>query len=219
MIRIGTRPSRLALKQVEEVVQMYKIREYEIIEYKTTGDFDKKTPLSGLPEGSDFFTDTIERALLGGEIDIAVHSAKDLPGRIPNGLEVVALTKSINPYDVFVSRKNIFFEKLPLGAIVGVCSARRKKQIANYMPDIKVADVRGNIDERIELLDTGRVDGLILAAAGLIRLGLEKRITQFLPFEIFEPHPMQGMRAVESRADNHRIKKIFYENKQSHQKL
>ncbi len=219
MIRIGIRPSILAQRQAEEIIQMYKIQKYKIIKYKTAGDFDKKTPLSEVPDGSDFFTDTIERALLDGEIDIAVHSAKDLPGKIPDGLEIVALTQGINPYDAFVSRKNIFLEKLQRDSKVGVCSMRRKKQLANYNPYIKITDVRGNINERLQLLDNGIVDGLILAAAALMRLGLENRLTQFLPLEVFAPHPMQGRLAVESCSDNHRVREIFCEKSQVNQTL
>jgi hydroxymethylbilane synthase len=217
IIKIGARGSKLSLKQVEEIIN--KLRElgfeymtFEIKTYCTRGDVDKVTPLSEV-EGSDFFTDTIEKALLNNEIDVAIHSAKDLPRVLPSGLKIVAVTKSINPYDALVVREDLkncnSLEKLPKGAVIGVSGTRRRQALRKYRSDLRIADIRGNIDERLERLDRGEYDAIIVAACALIRLGLEDRITQEIPFEIVPPHPLQGCLAVETRENNFEIEKIF----------
>ncbi|MCM8810597.1 MAG: hydroxymethylbilane synthase [Candidatus Omnitrophica bacterium] len=207
-IRIGTRPSKLALKQVEEVVKLLGLESFEIKKYDTSGDRDKITPISEI-EGTDFFTDTIEKALIEREIDIAVHSAKDLPDKIKDGLIIAAITKSIDPYDVLVVRKGLNYKnllELPYHAKIGTSSKRRKEQLKKYRNDFIIVDIRGNIEERIEKLDTGSdLDAIVIAGAGLIRLGLEDRITQRIPFEILKPHPLQGCLAIETQKDNYEI--------------
>lgn len=181
---------------------------YEIVVFSTTGDIDKQIPISEI-EGTDFFTDTIEKALLKGEIDIAVHSAKDLPDKIPDGLIVADITKSIDPYDVLVVKKGLKYKslsELPYKAKIGTSSQRRKEQLKKYRNDFVIVDIRGNIEERIEKLDTSSdLDAIIIAAAGLVRLGLEDRITQRIPFKILAPHPLQGCLAIETREDNYEI--------------
>lgn len=186
--------------------------EFEVKVYNTRGDLDKETPISRV-DGTDFFTGTIERALLDKEIDVAVHSAKDLPERIPEGLVIAALTRSIDPYDVLVVHPSLksagSLEKLPPGIRLGTSSVRRKEAIKRYRPDIKVTDIRGNIEERIEKLDRGEYEALVLAAAGLIRLGLEDRISQRIPFRILTPHPLQGRLAVEARKEDRELITFF----------
>lgn len=204
-LRIGTRPSLLALKQVEEVVKLLEIESFEVKTYNTSGDIDKATPISKI-EGTDFFTDTVEKALLKGEIDIAVHSAKDLPDKIPEGLIVAAITKSIDPYDVLVSRNNLKLQELPNRAKIGTSSNRRKEQLKKFRNEFMMVDIRGNIEERLKKIDNSSdLDAIVIASAGLIRLGLEHRITQSIPFEILTPHPLQGSLAIETYEDNYKM--------------
>ncbi|MGB9612961.1 MAG: hydroxymethylbilane synthase [Candidatus Margulisiibacteriota bacterium] len=200
-IRIGTRGSRLALVQVNEVVEKLGIEDFEIVVFETRGDRDKNTPLDQV-EGTDFFTDRIEEALLKKEIDLAVHSAKDLPDQLPEGLEIAVVTDSIDPADVLVSRGNQKLTELPSGAKVGTSSQRRKEQIQRLRPDLRVADLRGNIEERLAKLDGGEYDAIVIAAAGLIRLGLQDRIAERLPFETAKG---QGSLAIEVRKDDQEI--------------
>lgn len=205
ILRIGTRRSPLALKQVKEVEgylrKFYPDVKMEIIGIDTSGDKDKITPISNI-EGTDFFTREIDEALLKGEIDFAVHSAKDLPDRIPEGLYIAAITKSIDPYDALVSKENLKIDELKKGAKIGVSSQRRKIQLKKYRDDFQVVDIRGNVEERLEKLNKDGLDGIIVAACALIRLGLEDRITQRIPFEILTPHPLQGALAIEVIEDN-----------------
>lgn len=177
---------------------------FEVKIYNTTGDMDKSTPISEV-DGTNFFTDSIEKALLNGEIDIAVHSAKDLPDVIPEGLTIVVVTKSIDPYDVLVSKRNLKLDKLFHGAKIGTSSNRRKEQLRKFRNDFQIVDIRGNIEDRLAKLDSGDLDGIVIAAAGLIRLGLENRITQRIPFEIVTPHPLQGSLAIEVRENDKEI--------------
>lgn len=203
--RIGTRISPLALKQVEEITQalksLYSKIDYEIVGMETYGDKDKTTPISDI-EGTDFFTREIERALLEEKIDFAVHSAKDLPDKIPVGLSIAAITKSIDPYDALVSKNNLFLEQLPNAAKIGASSLRRKTQLKKYRADFQIVDIRGNIEERLEKLAKDGLDAIIVAACALVRLGLEYRISQRVPFEILTPHPLQGSLAIELRQNS-----------------
>lgn len=203
--RVGTRASPLALKQTEEIIRCLKefspASDFEIVGIETRGDKDKVTPISDI-EGSDFFTKEIEELLLKGEIDFAVHSAKDLPAEIPKGLTLAAITKPIDHYDALVSKDNLKIEELKSGAKIGASSLRRKIQLKKYRDDFQIVDIRGNIEERLEILDKNGLDGIIVAACALVRLGLEGRIAQRIPFEILRPHLLQGSLAVEVRQDN-----------------
>lgn len=209
--RIGTRKSPLALKQVDEVIgslkQLYPDREAEIIAIDTYGDRDKATPISDI-EGTDFFTREIDDALLRNEIDFVVHSAKDLPDRLAQGLELVFITESIDPHDCLVSKSGLKLDELPKGAKIGTSSLCRKTQLKKYRSDFEIIDIRGNIGERLEKLENSDLDAIVIAAAGLIRLGLEHRITQKIPFEILRPHPLQGSLAVVTKSV-----KVQYETK------
>jgi len=189
------------LAQVREVVEKLGVKEIAIKIYNTSGDLDKVTPIEKV-EGTDFFTDKIEQALLGHEIDLAVHSAKDLPETIPEGLAIAVITRSIDPSDILVSRGNFKLGELPQGARVGTSSGRRKKQLLQVRPDLEVADLRGNLDERLEKLDRGEYDAIVVAAAGLIRLGLAERITERLPFETAKG---QGALALEIRKEDQEL--------------
>ncbi len=185
--------------------------DYLIKTFDTKGDKDKTTPISQI-EGSDFFTDTIEKALLKNEIDVAVHSAKDLPDVIHKDLYIAAITKSIDPYDVLVVGKDLNYkslDELPYNAKIGTCSQRRKQQLKQYRADFEIIEIRGNIDERIKYLDESQLHAIVIAAAGLVRLGLEERITQRIPFEIITPHPLQGCLAIEVRKNDITLIEIF----------
>ncbi|MCK4264520.1 MAG: hydroxymethylbilane synthase [Candidatus Aminicenantes bacterium] len=213
-IRIGTRSSPLALKQVEEVIALIEKTHpecrFDVVKMKTFGDMDKTMPLEKL-EGTDFFTREIEEALLDGKVDLAVHSAKDLPEVLPDGLEIAAIFESIDPYDVLISKNNLKLKELPSGARIGTSSLRRKTQLRCFREDFRIFDIRGNIGERLKKLDENDLDAIVIAAAGLIRLGLEDRITEKLSFDILKPHPMQGCLAVEIRSGDTRIKKFMSE--------
>ena len=212
MFRVGTRTSPLALRQVEEVIgflrEFYPDIKTEIIGIDTYGDKDKITPISEM-EGTDFFTREIEEALLKGEIDLAVHSAKDLPDKIPEGLYLAAITKSIDPYEALVSRNNRKLSEIPYGAEIGASSQRRKTQLKAYRNDFKMVDIRGNIQERLHRLDQGDLEAVIVAACALVRLGLEERITERISFKILKPHPWQGSLAIETREEDTDLIKLL----------
>lgn len=207
-IRIGTRSSPLALKQVDEIIKSFGLKNLEVITYNTTGDMDKRTPLPET-EGTNFFTDTIDHALFTGEIDCAVHSAKDLPDKLPAGLKIAVLTKAIDSSDALVSKNDLKLNELPKGARIGASSTRRKEQLKKFRSDFHSVDIRGNVDDRLKKFELSELDGLIVAASALIRLGLENRIAERLPVEIFKPHPLQGSLAVVVRKDDYETEKIF----------
>lgn len=208
LLRAGARPSRLSLRQVEEVARLLPDVEFKPVKIATPGDRDKRTPLAGF-EGGDFFTRDIEEALLGGRIDVAIHSAKDLEEDAPAVLTIAAMTKSISPYDCLVSRKGLTLESLGSGAIIGTSSGKRRSEVARYRGDLIARDIRGDIDERLGQLDEGLYDAIIVAHAALIRLGYENRIAQIIPPDIVEPHPLQGRLAIQVRKDRPDLIDIF----------
>jgi len=198
----------LAIKQAREIQNMLKKEVFEFVPIETHGDKDKLMPFSHI-EGTDFFTREIEEALIRGDIDAAVHSAKDLQEYIPTQLEVAAITASISPYECLISRDNRRLDELLPGARIGTSSRKRKEALLKYRRDFKVCDLRGNIEERINQLDRGNFDAIIVAHAALIRLGRENRITQVIPQEIIPAHPLQGSLAIEVRADDAEMIKLF----------
>lgn len=206
--RIGTRTSPLALKQVEEIVgalkEFYPAIKIEEVGIDTYGDRDKATPISQI-EGSDFFTREIDEALLVGKVDFAVHSAKDLPDNLKENLVIAAITDSIDPYDVLVSKSGLKLHELPYGARIGTSSLRRKEALKRFRSDFQIVDIRGNIEERLEKLDNSDLEAIVIAAASLIRLGLGDRITQRIPFEILKPHSLQGALAVVIRTEDSQL--------------
>jgi len=147
-IRIGTRPSKLALKQVEEIISRTDGIDFDIVIIKTKGDRDKETPLAG-QEFSDFFTYDIEQRLIYGRIDIAVHSAKDLEPILPKELIIASITASISPFEALASKDNLTLAQLSKDSVIGTSSANRKAAINRYRSDLIVKDIRGNVDERI----------------------------------------------------------------------
>ena len=197
-IRIGTRRSRLALAQAQEVVDQLATLgvETEVVPMVTSGDRGA-TP-QGVPGGvKGLFVNEIVRALQRGEIDAAVHSAKDLPADNPEGVVVGAVPERGVPFDVLVTRNG----ELPAGAVVGTSSIRRRAQLIRSRPELKIAEMRGNVDTRLRKLETGDVDALILASAGLARLDLRPPSTP-LPLEEMVPAPGQGALAVQAREDD-----------------
>lgn len=211
-LRVGTRKSPLALAQVHEVLRALKriapAVQTEIVGIDTVGDRDKKTPISEM-EGTDFFTREIDDALIQGKVDFAVHSAKDLPDVLPRGIRVAAVTASVDPYDVLVSRKGLKLSKLPRGATIGTSSERRKKQLRAYRPDFNIVDIRGTMQERLDQLETGGLDAIVIAAAGLTRLGLGDHITERISLNVLRPHPLQGSLAITVRLRDRRLQKLF----------
>jgi len=213
LLKIGTRPSRLALEQAAEIKSYLPWLKLQIVPIKTSGDKDKFTPLV-LQEESDFFTREIEEALLKGDIDVAVHSAKDLEQNMPQGLIVAAITRSISPFECLVSRDNLLLHELPKGSRVATSSQRRRDALAHYRKDFILEDIRGNVDERLAQLDSGAFDALIVAHAAMLRLGYEDRIAQIIPADIMPPHPLQGRLALQvksSRADLFAIFRSLHE--------
>jgi len=203
-ILIGTRGSKLALLQAQEVVDQLQLANpslhFELKVIKTAGDIDRKTSLNVLG-GKGIFVKEIEEALLRREIDIAVHSLKDMPTDIPAGLRLAAATERLDPRDAFVSARGVRLAKLPPSSRVGTGSQRRAVQLLAQRPDVSVADMRGNIDTRLRKCAAAEVDGIILAAAALIRMQLDDRITQYLPPDTFVPAVGQGTLGIEIRDD------------------
>jgi hydroxymethylbilane synthase len=200
-LRIGTRSSRLALAQSELVAERLRAVHggiaIELVEITTAGDRDQSTPLA---EGVGWFTTAIQEALQRGEIDVAVHSYKDLPTKRPEGLVIAAVPMREDPRDALVSRQGLPLKRLPAGAVVGTSSPRREAQVRAIRPDIEVRPIRGNVDTRIAKVDAGEFDAAVLALAGLKRLGLEGRATEVFGVYDILPAPAQGALAVECRA-------------------
>ncbi len=208
---IGTRGSALAVWQAEWVLA--RLREVEpgigisIKRIKTTGDKVLDTPLAMIG-GKGLFVKEIEDALARGEIDLAVHSMKDVPTRLPQGMAILAMPERDNPYDVLISRRGLLLDDMPKGARIGTSSLRRQSQILRYRPDLTVVMLRGNLDTRLRKLDEGAYDGIIVAAAGLNRLGLAHRVTQSLSADICLPAIAQGALGLEGRADDDVVKML-----------
>ena len=196
---VGTRGSALALAQARWVIERLR-RLHPDVEFvekviKTGGDRGQMKEIGA-------FVKELEEALQRGEIDLAVHSLKDLPTRQPEGLVIGAVPARATPYDVLISRDGRPLEELPAGARVGTGSPRRRAQLLALRPDLEILPIRGNVDTRLRKLDAGEVDALVLAEAGLERLGLLERVTERLPFEAMLPAVGQGALAVEVRADD-----------------
>ena len=210
-LTVGTRGSALAMTQTESVVAALRARhaglDVRVQRITTTGDVMRDVPLATIG-GRGVFVDAIESALREREIDVAVHSAKDLPSHIPADLAIAAFLERADPRDVLLSRAGSLRE-LPPGARVGTSSLRRVSLIHASRPDIHTLDVRGNVDTRLRKLDAGDYDAIVLAGAGLIRLSLTSRITEWLPAESFLPSPGQGALAIETRADDADVQHLF----------
>ena len=203
-ITIGTRGSALALTQTASVIDtlrsLHPGLDVGVRRITTKGDVMRDVPLATLG-GRGVFVDAIEEALRQHEIDLAVHSAKDLPSRVPPDLAIAAFLERADARDVLVSRAGTL-GALPPGARVGTSSLRRVSQIHAERPDVDTLDLRGNVDTRLRKLDAGDYDAIVLAGAGLIRLGLASRVTEWLSVDVMVPSPGQGALALEIRADD-----------------
>ncbi len=199
LLRLATRGSALARAQAQlasEAIHRTGGPGTELLIVRTEGDHNQSTPIGEL-EGQGWFTAAIERALLDGRADIAVHAAKDLPTELAAGLEVAALLPRADARDVLVCRDGGGLDALSDGATVGSSSARRAVLLADLRPGLRCVPIRGNVDTRLRKLDSGEVDGLLVAAAGLDRLGLSDRIGERLDPRSFVPAPAQGAIALE----------------------
>jgi len=202
-LRLGTRASQLALWQAEWVAAQLTSRgaAIELITLTTEGDAGQTQPISS--GGSvGVFTRRIQQALLAEEVDLAVHSLKDLPTEVVDGLELTAVPRRESVADVLICRQAESLDGLADGAVVGTGSLRRQAQLLAARPDLAVRDIRGNVDTRLAKLDRGDYDAVVLAEAGLKRLGLAERITQVLPVSIMLPAVGQGALGIESRAND-----------------
>jgi len=204
-IRIATRHSPLAMWQANfirsELLKHHPDLIVELLPMKTKGDIILDTPLAKVG-GKGLFVKELEVAILEGRADIAVHSIKDVPVDFPEGLGLTTICKREDPHDAFVSNHYKQLDELPEGAIVGTCSLRRQCQILALRPDLIIKNLRGNVNTRLAKLDAGEYDAIILAAAGLMRLGMQHRITSLIAPEVSLPAVGQGAVGIECRLDD-----------------
>jgi hydroxymethylbilane synthase len=203
-LRLATRGSPLALAQAalaEAALRRQGVEEVETVVIRTQGDRAADTPVERL-EGEGWFTVALEQALLDGRADVAVHSAKDLPNRLAPGLPVAAFLERADCRDGLVTRVGARLDDLPEGARVGTSSARRAALLAGVRPDLRAVPIRGNVDTRLSKLDAGEVDAILVACAGLDRIGRSDRITMRLDPAVFVPAPCQGAIALQASAES-----------------
>lgn len=212
LIRIATRRSPLALWQAEHVAERLKANhpdlEIELVKMITTGDKILDTPLAKIG-GKGLFVKELEQGMFNDEADIAVHSMKDVPAKLPDGLSIEAILNREDPSDAFVSNKYNNIEELPLNASVGTSSLRRQCQLLEKRPDLNIKPLRGNVNTRLRKLDEGEYDAIILASAGLIRLQFEARIKSSIPLTQSIPAIGQGAIGIECRTDDEDVKKLI----------
>ncbi len=211
-LRIGTRGSSLALWQANHIADLLAQHhgiETELVRIRTAGDRLQSAPVAqvnaaiGSESGAKgIFIKELEEALLAGAIDLAVHSMKDVPTEIPRGLAFSAITRREDPRDCLISREGATLKTLAPGARVGTSSLRRQAQLRHHRPDLEAQDLRGNVDTRLKKLDAGEFDAIILAIAGINRLGLSSRITQVLQEDVMLPAVGQGALGIETRAND-----------------
>jgi len=211
ILRIGTRTSALAIAQTNEVISALKpltaaVR-CDVVPIRTKGDETHDFGSSTI-DNKSMFTKEIEQSLLEERIDLAVHSMKDLTTEVPSGLVIGAIPKRENPRDVLISKGNKRFAELKFGTRIGTSSARRKSQLLASRGDFDIIETRGNVDTRLRKLDHREFDAIVLAAAGLIRLGLEKRATEYLSPDLMLPAVGQGALAIQVREDDAEIREL-----------
>jgi hydroxymethylbilane synthase len=211
-VLVGTRGSPLALAQTKQVIDSLEkyspsIR-YEVVPIRTRGD--ETQALGTIPvEGKSVYTKEIEEALIEKQIDIAVHSMKDLTTDLPTGIVIGAVPERADPRDILISRNREKLDQLQARARIGTGSPRRKAQLLAARADLEILDIRGNVETRIHKLEKSQYDAIILAAAGLIRLGLERRITEYLPTDIMLPAVGQAALAIHCRASDHEMRRTL----------
>ena len=211
-VGVGTRGSKLALTQTNWVIDQLKERnpqvEFEVKIIKTKGDLIQHLSLDKIGD-KGLFVKEIEQQLLDKEIDIAVHSMKDMPSTLPAGLRFAGTPEREDPRDVLILKegyKNI--DDLPRGAKIGTGSKRRKYQLLKYRPDLEIVPIRGNIDTRIQKIKDENLDGIVLAAAGMIRAGMIEQISYYFPVDLMVPAPAQGALAIEIRENDLEIESL-----------
>ncbi|HEY1259029.1 MAG TPA: hydroxymethylbilane synthase [Stellaceae bacterium] len=216
ILRIGTRGSAMALRQTTRVrgllaaaaPELAGADAVEIVTIRTTGDRVQDRPLAEIG-GKGLFAKEIDAALLAGEIDLAVHSLKDLETRLPDGIAIGCVLSRDDPRDALISRSGGRLDALPSGAVIGTASLRRRAQLLRRRPDLEIVPFRGNADTRLRKLDQGEVDATLLALCGLQRLGLAHRAAEILPCNIMLPAVGQGMLAVACRAGDARVQALL----------
>ena len=217
-LRIGTRGSALALWQANHISgQLKELHgvESELIRIRTSGDRMQSAPVAQINEqigaemgGKGIFIKELEDALLANTIDLAVHSMKDVPTEIPPGLAFPAITRREDPRDCLISRTGRSLKGLPAGARIGTSSLRRQAQLRHHRPDLEVVNLRGNVDTRLKKLDAKEFDAVVLAMAGVNRLGFTSRISQVLDESVMLPAVGQGALGIETRADDARTSEL-----------
>jgi hydroxymethylbilane synthase len=211
-LRIATRKSPLALWQAEHVrarlQQLHPGLQVELLTMSTQGDRVLDSPLAKIG-GKGLFVKELEQGMLAGQADIAVHSMKDVPAELPHGLEIGAILEREDPRDAFVSNHFAALAELPQGARVGTSSLRRQCQLRNVRPDLEILDLRGNVNTRLAKLDAGDYDAIVLASAGLKRLGMAERITRALEPEDMLPAIAQGVIGIECRSDDATVRALI----------
>lgn len=212
LYRIGTRGSKLALKQAEFVqktlTEYFPEHEFRLAVVKTAGDKFNNVPMKEVGTKGIFIKE-IEESLLAGTIDLAVHSMKDMPTELPEGLVLAKTWKREDPRDVLVLRENSSLDELPLHAVIATGSLRRKYQLLRLRPDLEIVDIRGNVETRIRKMEEQELDGIVLAAAGLKRLQLEEKITHYFDYDEMIPAPGQGVLAIEMPKKRKDIKALL----------
>lgn len=211
VVRVGTRGSSLARQQTGQVLELLRALhpelEFEVSIVRTQGDANATAPLAGM--GLGVFVKEIEQQLLSGQLDLAVHSLKDMPTQLPDGLTIGAVLEREDPRDVQVNRWSCPLSELPQEARIGTSSPRRVSQLKHNCPQIEVVPIRGNVETRLSKAQGSECDGAILAAAGLIRLGLTEHITEYLSPLQFVPPPGQGVLAIEMRDAEPRLSDLL----------
>ena len=210
---VGTRGSKLALIQTNWVIE--KLKKYnpeinfEIKIIKTKGDLVQHLSLDKIGD-KGLFVKEIEQQLLNKEIDIAVHSMKDMPSSLPLGLKFASIPKREDPRDVLILKNGYkSIDDLPIGAKIGTGSKRRKYQLLKYRPDLNIVPIRGNIDTRIKKIEDENLDGVVLAAAGILRASMDEYISYYIPTDIMVPAPAQGALAIEIRDNDLEIENLI----------
>jgi hydroxymethylbilane synthase len=211
VMRIGTRASKLALAQAQWVLKRisaeYPDLEIELVTIRTRGDRVRDRPLSTIG-GKGLFVKEIEEVLQRKDIDIAVHSLKDVPAELPGNLHIGTIPEREDPYDVLISKDNASLEELPKGSRIGTSSLRRAAQLLHHRPDLEIVPLRGNLDTRIRKLHSLDMHAIIVAAAGLKRMGLVDHITHVLPADLMLPAIGQGALGLELRMDDQRTRSM-----------
>jgi len=211
VIKIGTRGSKLALSQAEwvkaELLRLHQDCQFDLVRIRTKGDKITDVPLARVG-GKGLFVKEIEEALLSGQIDMAVHSMKDMPVEIPEGLCIGAVSRREDPRDVLIAKDALSIHELPRGARIGTSSLRRSAQLLHFRPDLIIQPLRGNLDTRLKRLLNEDLDAIVVAAAGIKRLSLTERVTEYLSMDIMLPAIGQGALGIEIREDDEAISKL-----------